>query len=561
MKKIFFIILFLGVIFAPIVFVKADELENITRELEVLKKDLASKEASFQQLDKKLNSIKNRVALLEVEINKKEVEVKKGEEALKYQKNLLNERTKSYYKNINKNSGSLLNILTSQNLSESLRDFFYQKTLVDKDKETIIKVVLYIKNLEEVKAGLEKEKNQLAFVKQEIDSQSKNLAGQINQTKTQIAKLSARQQELISAKLSSVPVPRSAETSLGGCKSDFDIDPGFGSRTAFFSFGVPNKVGLNQYGAKGRADEGQNYETILRAYYNFDEIKKADTNIQINVNGHGTYSLEEYTKRIYEVPESWHIEALKAQAIAARSYALAYTNNGASSICDSEICQVFKDQPKTGAWDQAVRETEGLVMYQGGSPIKAWFSSTHGGVILSSSEIGWSATSWTKHAIDNSSGGANSFSELQSSAYDRSSPWFYCDWGYRPQYNNTAWLKTEEVLDIINSFLLFKRDPNLLVHLSQTDKDVPDTWSAEKVRNELQKYESPINSIDINVLWDNSGISKTINISGRLFNAQEFKNFFNMRAPANIQIKPACRPTDTDLSNDCPYALYNIERR
>jgi len=44
-----------------------------------------------------------------------------------------------------------------KNLSESLRKFFYQKSLVDDDKRTIIKVVVYIKNLEEIKKKLEEQ--------------------------------------------------------------------------------------------------------------------------------------------------------------------------------------------------------------------------------------------------------------------------------------------------------------------------------------------------------------------------------------------------------------------
>ncbi|PIQ72112.1 hypothetical protein COV86_04815 [Candidatus Roizmanbacteria bacterium CG11_big_fil_rev_8_21_14_0_20_35_14] len=561
MRRVFLLFFLLATIIVPVFLVRADELEDVSRALESLRKDLSSKEANYQQLNTRLNDIKKRVSNLGIEITKKEDEVKKGEEALDYQKNLLNERAISYYKNINKNPLNLLTVLTSNNLSESLRGFFYQQSLVDQDKNTIIKVVLYIKNLEEIKANLETEKNQLSALKQEIDAQSKILSGQISQTRTQIAQLSARQQELIAAKLASVPVPRSAETTLGGCKSDIDTDPGFGSRFAFFSFGVPNKVGLNQYGAKGRAESGQDYEAILKAYYNFDEIKKADTNIQIRVDGHESYNLEDYIKRIYEVPESWDIKALKAQAIAARSYALAYTNNGAGSICDSEQCQVFHDQPKTGAWDQAVRETEGLAMYQGGSPIKAWFSSTHGGVVLSSSEIGWSGTSWTKHLIDTSSGSAGSFSDLQSNAYDKSSPWFYCDWGYRSQYNNTAWLKPEEVADIVNTFILYSLDKNTIIHLSQTDKNISDAWSADQVKQEIRnRGGSPMDSVNsISVSWDGYGIARTINIDGRSFDAQKFKNLFNMRAPANIQIKPACNPS---VELDCSsYALFNVEKR
>ena len=127
---------------------------------------------------------------------------------------------------------------------------------------------------------------------------------------------------------------------------------------------------MNQYGAWGRAKQGQNETQILQAYYNYDEIKKWDTNIEIRVDGVGNYKLEEYVKRLYEVPDSWtdnNLAVLKAQAIAARSYVLAYTNNGQGSICSTENCQVVKSEPKGGNWEQAVNQTEGLVMAQGES--------------------------------------------------------------------------------------------------------------------------------------------------------------------------------------------------
>jgi peptidoglycan hydrolase-like amidase len=85
---------------------------------------------------------------------------------------------------------------------------------------------------------------------------------------------------------------------------------------------------MSQYGAYGRAKEGQNVDDILHAYYGNIEIKKDySTDININVQGQGSYNIEEYVKRIYEMPAGWAdkggMEALKAQAVAARSYALA----------------------------------------------------------------------------------------------------------------------------------------------------------------------------------------------------------------------------------------------
>lgn len=550
MRKIFLLLLLLVVIIVPVILVRADELEDVTSALEGLRRDLSAKEANYQQLNTRLNAIKQRVSGLEVEIAKKEAEVEKGEEALDYQQSLLATRVHSYYKNVGKTSFDLMTVLVSGNLSDSLRDFFYQRSIVDRDRDTITKVVLYIKNLEEIKKNLEGEKTQLSALKQEVDAQSKILSGQISQTRTQIAQLSARQQDLIAQKQASLNISRSA-SAPGRCDSDLTNgrDPGFSPRFALFTYGVPNRVGLNQYGAWGRAKAGQNYEQILRAYYSFDSISNVDPNTSINVEGHGPIALEEYVHRIFEMPDSWtdnDLAALKAQAIAARSYVMAYTNNGQGSICATENCQVFHGgERKGGNWEQAVNATSGQVMTQGGSPIKAWYSSTHGGYVFSSGEIGWSGTGWTKHASD-FDGSVGSFGDLASRSFDRDSPWFYCDWGSRGDYNKTAWLKPQELADIVNITLLVKADSSTRDHLYQVDKPNPagtDTWDFEKVKSELRARNiTPFSSIsDGSVSADfSSGRSSNVSFSGdggsASFSASEFKDWFNLRAPANIQI-------------------------
>ncbi len=520
-------------------------IDQLGADINNLNNDLKNKTTSYQNMLQQLDDIKAKIIILGQNIQK-------GEEALMYQKQLLNARVKSYYKNITGSSLSVVDFLISDNLSESLNRFFYQKTAVDEDKKTIIKVVLYIKNLED-------EKTRLAVLKEEVNKQSQLLAGQIEETKQKIAELSARQQQLIAQKLASLNISRSA-ASMGRCDSDLTNgrDPGFGPKFGFFTYGVPNRVGMNQWGAYGRAKAGQSYDQILRAYYNFDSYQNFDNSIHINVDGYGSFSLEDYVKRIYEVPDDWGssggMEALKAQAIAARSYALAYTNKGTGSICSSEQCQVFQPQDKGGNWDAAVDATQGKVMVQGGNPIKAWFSSTHGGYIFSSSDVGWSGTSWTKHGND-FDGSVGSFSDLQSKAYDKGSPWFYCDWGSRAQYNKTAWLKPEEVADIVNVILLARSDSSTTEHLYQIDSPPAgvDIWGVDRVKQELQnRHITPYNHIDNIVVNADFGYGKVtnVNVSGdggsASFDGSEFKNWFNLRAPANIQIVGP---------------LYNVEKR
>ena len=570
MKKIsslFFLVILLIIFsfaFVPKTF--SDELDELNKKINDLNEALNMSKAATAPLESQLKSmqsqiaeIKASVAFIEKDIQTKKKNIDDGYKNLEKQEKILNHTIrdfyiKSYY------SSPLLVFLSATSASEITQILAYQKAATDQDKAIITNIAISIADLEIKKKNLESEQTRLVSVKQNLDEQSSKLNGVVKGAKdyqktltSQIAQLSVRQQELLAQKLGSLNISRSAY-SMGRCDSDLTNgrDPGFSPKFAIFTYGVPNRVGLNQWGAYGRAKAGQNYEQILRAYYNFDEIKGYDENIQIRVDGYSSYKLDDYVKRIYEVPVDWPAETLKAQAIAARSYALEYTNNGSGSICATEQCQVFKPDPKGGAWEQAVNDTSGKAMVLGGNAIKAWFSSTHGGYMFSSGDIGWSGTAWTKNAVD-SSGSINSFSDLQSNAYDKDSPWFYCDWGARSQYNKTAWLKPDEMADIVNVLMLAKADSSTQKHLSQTDKPNPDgvdTWDSNRVKQELGS--KAFNSIsDISVSADfNSGRTTTVTVSGdgksESFSGGEFKNYFNLRAPSNINIVGP---------------LYNAERR
>lgn len=96
---------------------------------------------------------------------------------------------------------------------------------------------------------------------------------------------------------------------------------------------------------------------------------------------------EDYVRGIAEVPNSWPVEALKAQAIAARTYALHEMKNRQSSaatalgadICPTQTCQVYvgleKERSEGGQrWVSAVNATRGQVLLRRGQPIRAMYS-------------------------------------------------------------------------------------------------------------------------------------------------------------------------------------------
>lgn len=548
--------------------VRADELGDIEKKLDDLTRALQLSIAATTPLEKNLGkleenlaSIRKRTEVVEKEIDTKEKQVREGENLLILAEELLSQKVKQLYKASSQFSSGIFSLLSSD-LSSSLRQFGYQRAVLTNDRDTIVKVVLYIKDLEKKKKDLESEKARLAKVKAETDVQAAFLQKEITGAKkyqgalsTQIAHLSARQQQLLAEKLGSLNLP----TSLGAgplfCTDDRKIDPGFSPAFAFFTFGIPHRVGMNQYGAYGRAKAGQNYQDILRAYYNGINFEKKDPNMKIKVQGHGEKNLDDYLLGIYEMPGDWPMAALKAQVIAARSYAISYTNNGANEICTTQACQVYKGGNKGGNWETAVKETSGEVITNNGEVVKAWYASTFGGYTFTSGDVWGGDRAFTKRMRDTSSD-VNSFSDLFDRAYDKESPCFYAAQGWRSEYGKSAWIKADELADIVNTLLLAKKDSGVQQHLSQRDKPNPDgtdTWDSQRVKQELSsRGGSPYNSISsVSIDWD-KGLGKTtsIRISGdggdNTFDGGEFKNFFNLRAPANIQIVGP---------------LYNIEKK
>jgi SpoIID/LytB domain protein len=92
---------------------------------------------------------------------------------------------------------------------------------------------------------------------------------------------------------------------------------------------------------------------------------------------------ETYLKGLAEVPASWPQEAVKAQAVAARSYAVRSMGKHASSnydICDGTHCQYYLgyDGEKAG-WVQAVDATAGQVLTYGGGVAQCFYSASCGG--------------------------------------------------------------------------------------------------------------------------------------------------------------------------------------
>ncbi|MDE0115454.1 MAG: SpoIID/LytB domain-containing protein [bacterium] len=103
-------------------------------------------------------------------------------------------------------------------------------------------------------------------------------------------------------------------------------------------------------------------------------------------------SIEKYLRGIAETPMNWPLTAHEAQAIAARSYAAATLQERRASASWTKPFDLYStvwDQAfvgdtrekhaDAGTWLQAVVNTAGRVLFHGGAPIRAFYSSSNGG--------------------------------------------------------------------------------------------------------------------------------------------------------------------------------------
>lgn len=119
------------------------------------------------------------------------------------------------------------------------------------------------------------------------------------------------------------------------------------------------------------------YRGILRAASPSPGSASRDT---VNI-----VSMDQYVMGVvpYEMPASWHPEAVKAQAVAARTYATWSRNQNFRrhyQICDTTSCQVYGgtggEDPRSNA---AVRATRRQILTYGGAPAFTQFSASSGG--------------------------------------------------------------------------------------------------------------------------------------------------------------------------------------
>lgn len=514
-------------------------ISEIEREVGALKPAHEKNQQELADLKRQLTNIQAQIRNLNSQLVRLQTNISTREEDLALQEELLEQRIRSYYVRSREYSPIIV-FLSSATATEITRELIIREEAASDDRRTIGELSGELLQLKNDKETLEKSRTGLQRVQVQVDERAKFLGSEVAKVESYLQSLTAKQQQLLAQKsggfeTSVGDTPATLEPCSGPPGSANYCNPGF-TGFAVFSFGAPHRTGMSQYGAYGRSKSGQDAGTILAAYYQGASLNTSysvpDT---IGVNGYGRISFEDnYLLGIYEVPESWGnnggFEALKAQAVASRTYALAVTNNGAGNICTTEACQVYKPQLKSGKWAEAVRATRGWVLTMNGSPAKTYYASTSGGYTIS--QWGWAG-------IKDASGA------WPDTAYEKisGSPWFYKAW-YKTRGNATCgrshpWLTSEEMADVLNAWhVLYKGGGDV----SRISPVTTSCWQGNPYSlSELSSLGGYSSVSFSSVVYGNDGFTIQVTFSTNkgdvTLSGEEFKKAFNLRAPGYVGVK------------------------
>jgi peptidoglycan hydrolase CwlO-like protein len=532
---------------------------NNKQQLQGLQTQITRMRSQIKGLEGQLNVLSKGIFDREVKVG-----VKQGLLAAKVRQDYVRKREQP----------TLLVLFAADSAAEFFREMEYRERLARMDQGLIDSLAAEIRELTNQSSQLTTQKNNLDALKVKTDKQAQWLAGEVAKASQyeadlggKISALTAMQQELLAEKTGTYATSVGDVPLADDPNSRPDYNPGFSPAFAAFSFGAPHFKGMSQYGALGRAKAGQGYEQILKDYYGNIRIADVNTSLTMKTTA-GSMSFEDrYMKGIAEMPSQWGneggMEALKAQAIAARSYALAYTGwrmgsqSIKSTICVTESCQVWKsskaDNP--GAWAQAVNDTRGKIIVSNNSNevVNAWYASTSGGYQQSYSSLGhatpgfWDTTSdWTRWA--------DGAWEVKGG-----SPWFYKGW-YKSRSGKTCgrsspWLHEDEFADIVNAAIIVAAGGDISGILPEDVRSClggsDNPWSKSRMAEEADKYGGRVTAVSaVRVEHGSNGLTSKVIIStnrGEInISGANFKKAFNLRAPGEVALKSG---------------LFNIEKK
>ncbi len=572
--------------------VYSDEIEDLEDQINQTNEELAKKKGILSDIEKRIAeisgsnySLSQKITLIndeitklkksidstEADLNKKITEIEEKQILLEKKKDSIDSFSSDLYMQSRYRMSQFF--LSRDSWDGFVEGLFVKKRAITVLKDEVEKINGEFISLAESRETLEKQKTELEQQKGDLDKSYNLLAAekaklqkelnaqivsktsissQINKLTSQLSNL---QKTLLYARQGGTSVDPSQVTAGG---SDLGSLATFTSKAPAGSFGVfsigayTHRNGMSQWGARERAEAGQTYTQILKAYYPSGTITTGYTEpSKIRVKGTGvdcsgktkvydeTISFSTYMNRIYEMPSSWSAEAVKAQAVVSRTYAI-YKAKTQGYIIPSESNQVYKNCDNLTAWKNAVTATKGVVLTKGGATYSTQFAAVHGGWV---NTVGWdlysgSGTKDFTNTWDNKSGVS----------------WIYRSW-YRRDYKLSTtvdsyscyrypWLSGQEMADIVNAASLLtdiggsgSSDSRIYPIHDRCHSD-GNPYSFTEMRNKSSSKFTKVILVQVSRSSGNTTSVKFINEDGRAItiSGSYFKLAYNLRAPGYLSI-------------------------
>jgi SpoIID/LytB domain protein len=177
-------------------------------------------------------------------------------------------------------------------------------------------------------------------------------------------------------------------------------------------------VGMSQDGALGYAEHGWSDAAILAHYYTGTTLGQAPAGSVVKVlvgSKVERVPLERYVRGVVsaEMPPTWPIAALEAQAIASRTYALTDDAGGSRfDVYSDTRSQMYRGvAAETAATNAAVAATAGQIVTYGGRPAITYYFASSGGMTedVQNSFLGSTPEPWLQGVPDSYETNASSW--------------------------------------------------------------------------------------------------------------------------------------------------------
>ena len=380
-------------------------------------------EAQIKQLEEELNGIKLEISILEQQQKLKELE----REQTQFSQN---ETIKGSYMDWKSTSHDVRMFIDED--IDFIKIQQYQSAIAGNQKESILNLTNELVKIDGAMTVLAQKKADLDTKQAEVTEQKRQLEERLAQLRWGISyeagNISSLNNAVDSARLDVAMLSSEQYAAIIREQEIFQNNPGITNSAGCDGVGVGvglfyfcgngrdyvqgHGVGMSQFGAQGAALQGVEAKTILEFYYPGAYLTTVTEPATIwikycqglptlatylsnnncmydNTYNDGVYnptywgpvitqqvSMVDYLAGLGEMPYSWHVEARKAQIIAARTYALRRSNYGDPNypICLTAHCQVSYIANGQSHERDLVLATPGQVMKYGDNLIDALYS-------------------------------------------------------------------------------------------------------------------------------------------------------------------------------------------